>query len=510
MAAGGVCLARFGLTQRRLLFFAIAVVCLHLGANALFRTNTEFVSYFFFLFWSLLAASVCFRRAVVNPRGMSRNWILLSLGLFLWFVGTILAMYAEFYAHANPAAASIDDFFYFFYGIPILLAIAAQDEGGGVSIFFWLDGFQAITAGCLAYIAIFGALPLTGVPTHPLSVTHLIQIYDVENLILALAATARLAASPRGSDERRFFRILVTFLWTYTVFSAIYNRIVEVQLDAGMLDLIVDIPFALLIVAATRAWRPIGFSGQIRSRKPFAMLIDNGRPLAFALALVALGGVVAHSHFLTGMAGVLLAFAVYGLRSTILQSRYLQAQQALEVAKDRLEEIAMLDGLTGIANRRCFDLRLQLEWNRAIRTESTISLLMIDIDFFKKLNDTFGHQAGDECLIQVAATLRKALNRPGDLLARYGGEEFVALLPETDAPGAKSIAHKMNSLIGEPNPATHLEYSLTISVGCTTCDPSKGGSPQQIVETADRAMYLAKQNGRNRVEVLDLPPSSKL
>jgi diguanylate cyclase (GGDEF)-like protein len=176
----------------------------------------------------------------------------------------------------------------------------------------------------------------------------------------------------------------------------------------------------------------------------------------------------------------------------------------------RLSDLALQDGLTGVANRRCFDQRFQVEWQRSHRSQIPLSLLLIDIDHFKKLNDTHGHLAGDECLVQVARALRKAVSRPGDLLARYGGEEFVALLPETDAEGARNVALHMKALLDGAEPGVALCYPLTVSIGVATRQPPRAGSAALLLETADRAMYRAKQNGRNRIEVLPMrPPGSE-
>jgi diguanylate cyclase (GGDEF)-like protein len=206
------------------------------------------------------------------------------------------------------------------------------------------------------------------------------------------------------------------------------------------------------------------------------------------------------------MASILAAFVVYGIRSSYLQSRYQQSQIALERARDRLEELVLQDGLTGLANRRCFDQRLQQEWARARRNRHPLSLLLIDIDHFKKLNDSHGHLIGDECLIQVAQTLRRALNRPGDLLARYGGEEFVALLPETGDLGAEQVAERLQRTLRLCAPVAQVEKQVTISIGVCTCQPGESSPVQALIEAADRALYLAKQRGRNRIETLPFGP----
>ncbi|HEY6139535.1 MAG TPA: diguanylate cyclase [Thermoanaerobaculia bacterium] len=164
----------------------------------------------------------------------------------------------------------------------------------------------------------------------------------------------------------------------------------------------------------------------------------------------------------------------------------------LETANAHLQRLSMLDGLTGVANRRRFNEALDVEWRRGIRSKAPLSLLMIDIDTFKRYNDAHGHQAGDECLCLVGATLQESLHRAGDLVARYGGEEFAVLLPETDAEHALRVAEILRERVAAATP-------VTISVGVSTITPDLGGASFVLVADADAALYEAKRRGRNRV-----------
>lgn len=166
----------------------------------------------------------------------------------------------------------------------------------------------------------------------------------------------------------------------------------------------------------------------------------------------------------------------------------------LEEANARLQRLSMLDGLTGIANRRRFDEALDVEWRRGVRSNAPLSLLMIDIDAFKPYNDAHGHQAGDDCLCRVGATLAESLQRAGDLVARYGGEEFTVLLPETDAGHARGVAEMLRERVAATAP-------VTISVGVSTMIPDLGAASFVLVADADAALYEAKRSGRNRVVV---------
>ncbi len=175
---------------------------------------------------------------------------------------------------------------------------------------------------------------------------------------------------------------------------------------------------------------------------------------------------------------------------------------SLKRKTDLLEQIALLDGLTGIPNRRYFDEQLQREANRSLRQEKSLSVLMMDIDHFKDFNDHYGHGAGDQCLQKVAETLKTTLLRPADMIARYGGEEFVALLPGTDASGAREVAEKLRTAIAElaiPHEHSSASSVVTLSIGCATYSPQ---DPEEVLDgllkSGDEALYSAKKTGRNR------------
>lgn len=173
----------------------------------------------------------------------------------------------------------------------------------------------------------------------------------------------------------------------------------------------------------------------------------------------------------------------------------------LKQYRDYLEKLSNLDGLTGIANRRKFDEYLHQEWHRAIRSHNPISLILIDIDYFKKFNDTYGHLTGDDCLKQVCKAFKGTLKRPTDLLARYGGEEFACVLPDTSADGSSNLAHKLReSIVNLKIPHEHSDIVpyVTISLGAATTVPSPHALFNILIEAADQMLYQAKKSGRNK------------
>ena len=173
--------------------------------------------------------------------------------------------------------------------------------------------------------------------------------------------------------------------------------------------------------------------------------------------------------------------------------------------EQKLSELALVDGLTGLSNRRAFNEALEREWKRTLREGSQISLLLLDVDHFKEFNDRYGHQAGDDCLRAVAAAIRSIL-RTSDIAARYGGEEIAVILPSTDLAGAVEVAEKMRNAIE----ALHLPQGghregngyVTASIGAATALARQGGTtkmPESLLLAADTAMYKAKNGGRNCV-----------
>ncbi|MEA5575804.1 diguanylate cyclase domain-containing protein [Anabaena sp. UHCC 0451] len=177
-----------------------------------------------------------------------------------------------------------------------------------------------------------------------------------------------------------------------------------------------------------------------------------------------------------------------------------KTEEALKQANKELLRLANIDGLTGIANRRCFDKSLSREWLRLKREESPLTLLLSDIDYFKLYNDYYGHQAGDECLRRIAKAIAESCKRPADLVARYGGEEFAILLPNTDLDGAIYITQQIQQEIASmaiPHQCSDVSNQVTLSIGLVSMIPTNETSREIMIAAADKALYQAKDQGRN-------------
>lgn len=174
----------------------------------------------------------------------------------------------------------------------------------------------------------------------------------------------------------------------------------------------------------------------------------------------------------------------------------------LKFQSDLLRKLVFLDGLTGVYNRRYFDQQIFTEWSRASRNQSPLSLILLDVDYFKRFNDQYGHQAGDDALRMVAHALKSCLRRPADLVARYGGEEFGCILPETSYEDALVIAQELERKVRElavPHASTSLESVITVSLGLATRPGNAEGDVGALIGLADSLLYEAKRNGRARV-----------
>jgi diguanylate cyclase (GGDEF)-like protein len=193
--------------------------------------------------------------------------------------------------------------------------------------------------------------------------------------------------------------------------------------------------------------------------------------------------------------------------NSIITTTRVKNQFLLKRQSDILRAIALLDSLTGLANRRQFERSLPESWRHCIRHNKPLSLVMLDVDFFKRYNDTYGHQEGDNCLRSVAQAIYGIARRPYDLVARYGGEEFVCILPDTDSEGAVSIAQKMVQAVQAlaiEHTDSSISSTVTISAGVATILPTLDETWEQVLKEADMQLYEAKAAGRNQVKGIAL------
>ncbi len=188
------------------------------------------------------------------------------------------------------------------------------------------------------------------------------------------------------------------------------------------------------------------------------------------------------------------------LKIRFLVQELARKKSEVEAANEQLRRLATIDGLTQIANRRYFDQYLAQEWKRLSREKQFLSMILCDVDFFKRYNDTYGHQLGDDCLKLVAQALSEAVQRPADLVARYGGEEFAVVLPNTNVSGAMRVAESIKRAVQDlkiPHEKSDTSEYVSISQGVTSIVPTDKIIPESLILSADKALYQAKNQGRN-------------
>ncbi len=466
------------------------------------------VSVLFPLACSLSAVAACHLRSTRCSGPVRRKWDFLACALSLWSIGVVIYALRTCAPVLGHISALGPEFYFLIYGIPVLLAISTSNEDRDTALFVVIDSFQAVFAVVLVYIELLLSRSGTAASAEP---ANLSLIYGFGGWMLAGAALLRVLARPSG-EEKALYRILLLYLCLFALLatplrgSSVFNA-----LPLGVYrDLLADLSF-LLLTAGCLLYLPEPETDRASiETNSFALVLNNSSPILFTLAVLALGAMVARRHLAIGMSAIGLSLITYCFRAALLQSAYMRAQHALtrsqfalREANAQLRQLSLHDALTGLPNRRQFDLTLELEWSRALRNRRPLSLLLLDVDCFKALNDLYGHQAGDDCLQRIAGALQGSLRRAGELAARYGGEEFAAILPDANPASAVSVAETMREAVLELqvlHDGSLVERFVTISIGVATVCPSPDEAPASLIAAADQALYRAKDLGRNRVE----------
>jgi len=437
-------------------------------------------------------------------------WSWLSLTLFLWAGGQIVETFIGQSTAASNLSVDASDFLYITAAFPLLLALSSTRETESIRAVAWLDSAQIVLAFLLTWVLLFHMQTPPGQAS-----TVMGRIYAAECSLLAVSAALRLV-SWSTLEERRRVRALCAVIWLYLP--------IELGMDYAsrrwslrtgtLFDLLWSVPFLYGAWQALHMPTDENPAGRRKFGRP-RLFVESLCPVLVTAGIFALAASITGQHLLLGLSAIFLLLVIQSLHSGVVQLNYLAGQsllleqeQELRDANSNLERLTLLDPLTGIPNRRRFTAALDETWRRALRGKTSVSVLMIDVDFFKGINDLHGHAYGDQCLTAIARALGQQVRRSDDLLARYGGEEFVVLLAETDQEGAMSVADRMHSAVwqlGVPNSASPFDGRLTISLGVGVSIPEQGMSPSALVEVADQALYQAKRLGRNRICSRTLP-----
>jgi diguanylate cyclase (GGDEF)-like protein len=484
------------------LWIAIPYVAVAVLLVALFRDHMTLCCGLCTTIAELAASYICIRTASKAHDDARILWRMLGVSILIGSTAVDLLIWSQLHAavSADPSQGLILLTEMLFWAA-LLLTVSLQFDFRIPRALRGMSAFLSISIGILCFVFILSRFSNLG--PHQIADLDLVpHLFTAIGVFLAVVASLRLLGTDR-LEERQFFFVASAFLWTMTLTHVIRDQFLTAY-NLRWIDLLLPIPFLLLIFLASQ--EPPGFVQSWHPSVRVSSIMRSAGTAFLSFGLLLLGTAVSRRHFWLGASAALLSVICYSVLNLISLSRGIEAEEALLAAKLKLEELAGLDGLTGIANRRTLDQRLEFEFQAARRSGQPVSLLMIDVDLFKSLNDSKGHLVGDSYLVQVAHALRNALSRTNDFVARYGGEEFVVLLPATGDAGAVRIAGRLHAAIAAldlDHPLSPTER-LTISIGCTTADSLVHHSPNALIDAADRAMYLAKKLGRNRTEYLPL------
>ena len=462
------------MTLRAALFFLVT----HALVIALVGPQDPVGSYLMLIAAPLLAALACVRRARNSQAAC--KWRLLGFAVSLFSLALLALLYRNV-AGLDPAQMSVTSLIlYVFYRIP--LTYVAASPGGGNRYIRAVD----LLIIALLWLLYYGHTRAMAHFNTALWTQCLNTMSNVQNSLVFCFALIRFLAED-NPDRRDFFRTLAIYALGYFLLAFYINTCQPQLPDGNWGDLLISGLFVLLAVMAgsKRRYPAVEVSRSLRR------IVDAGVPLMLPLLLMMVALLVARLQPTLATVGFIGAMLSYALRSVLTQVE-------IQRQRDELEALARRDPLTGLGNRRNFDESLGSAHRRARRQGLGLAVLMIDIDHFKRLNDTYGHPEGDRRLRAVAEILDGCLQRGDDLLARYGGEEFIAALPSPDITHALSLGERLRAAV-ETAGLPAADAIVTISIGVAWQAASEDADPRGLVDRADQALYRAKHAGRNCV-----------
>ena len=325
-----------------------------------------------------------------------------------------------------------------------------------------------------------------------------ITSYQAFLVLSALLATRAATSIAEHNLSRRIAAYSIALLLTTALVNFLTLR--PDFPGSPLVDTLGDLDLLTLLLLTARGFtRPTP-----RHPHQATNLVRTGLPLLVTLAIVGLGIDLVPTHLIIAILSILTAIVAFGIRSTLLMSSQLVAQDHLLEDRTSLQRLVYLDPLTGAGNRRSFERALAEQWLHHIHHGGAFSLLLFDIDKFKALNDTLGHPFGDTCLQLVANIVQRVAVRSGDHLARFGGDEFALILARTDSPGATRLATAIQQTLAQAT--LHYSIPLTVSIGIATSRSSAHTPNAALIAAADQALYLAKKTGGATTQYVEPQP----
>lgn len=495
-----------------LAFALVAVIGLHFAVLIVLQPHATAASRLCTAAVAALAALAAWWRGRHLPAEERFAWWWLGAAVLLWGIAHAVEIFVGTSTAASNLTVDPSDFIYVTAAFPLLLALATTRESASVRLVFVLNTVQIALALLLTYFLLYR---MTLTPNAAATVMG--KIYGVDCILLLTMAGLRYFTHAT-KEEGRTIGMIVAFLMAYAP--------IELSMDYGsarwnlhegtMLDLAWSIPFVIAAVLALQLPIDRKAESSVGKRRKGRLLAEILCPTLISIGVFALAASVASEHLQLALGSILLLLLIQGAQAGLLQVNYLNGQHRLmererdlRTANAALEQLTMLDPLTCVANRRRLDAALEDAWRRGIRKKHPVSLLAIDLDYFKSINDRHGHGYGDECLVTIAREIERHAGRPDDLLARFGGDEFFLLLPGTDVKGAVSVAEHIQAAVSRLSLTHHaspLGDKVTLSIGVGAVRPVPGTTPASLVEVADTALYEAKRQGRNRTCARTLEP----
>lgn len=461
-----------------LLLPALFLLC-HIAAILLAGRHAPVASQFILTLIPLAAALACFRRAYSDAAGL---WVALGSGMVCWAGGMAAALGGTLLP-GDPRFEAASMLLYVLYGVPLIFALASP-EGDAWQVRL-IDGALALMLGYLFHLYVHGLTMQSD------GVVALRRMFDVENGYIAAFALVRLLVA--DAAQRPFLRALSIYAVLYLATAAYINHFESDADYGGWPDLVIGLPFLVVIACAQLPQRRGGVA--IRRIPMLARIVTAGSPLMTMASLLTVSVMLIGRDPTYAVAGCIVATLGFGVRTVLVQ--FLG-----QTERERLEGLIHRDALTGVANRRAFDMMLDRECTRRRRHGGDLAVLMIDIDHFKALNDHYGHAIGDARLRDVARGLAECARRGSDFVARYGGEEFAMILTGTGRDDAMIVATRVRSHIEHlrlSTPAAPGVVTISIGVAVTGAGAGPPVTDADLLSDADRALYEAKRDGRNRV-----------